>query len=73
MDEDEEQEEPYDDFEDAQRIEPLTKADLDIMLDTKAYKVIVKDKCPMHPTKSIRYTEYGNEQHPKECVLKDKP
>lgn len=73
MHEDEEQEKADNNLYYAQRIEPFVKTDFHVMLDTKAYEVIVKDKCPVHPAELIRYTEYGNEQHPEECVLKDKP
>lgn len=66
MHKDEEQEQADDNLYYAQRIEPFVKTDLNIMLDTKAYEVIVKDKCPVNPAKFIRYGKHGNKNEPQE-------
>ena len=66
MDEDEEQEQADCYLNHTYRIEPFAKSHFYVMLDTKAYEVIVKDKCPVHPTKLIRYGKHGNQNEPQE-------
>ena len=66
MHEDEEQEQADGNLNDAQRIEPLVKTDFHVMLDTKAYEVIVKEKSPVNPTEFVSYGKHGNQNEPKE-------
>ena len=69
MDKDEEQEQADCYLNDTQRVEPLTKADLDIMLYWDANKVIVQDEGSMHPAELVSYGKHGNQNEPQEWVL----
>ena len=71
VDEDEEKEESNHDFEDAERIEPFPETNLYLMLDGDAYEVVVKDKCPVHPTELVGDGKDGYEAHPDEGVFED--
>ena len=72
VDEDEEEEEPNDYFEDAERIEPFIKSNLYLMLDGYAYEVVIQDEGSMDPAEFISYWQDGDEAHPDEGVFEDK-
>ena len=71
MNEDEEQEQADCYLNDTQRVEPLTKANLHIVLDGDADKVVVQDEGSVYPTKFIRYGKHGNQDKPQEGMLED--
>ena len=70
--EDEEKEESNDDFEDAERVEPVIETNLYLMLDGDADKVIVKHESSMDPTKLVCDGKDGDKAHPDKGVLEDK-
>ena len=69
VDEDEEEEESKHDFEDAERIEPLIKSNLYLMLDGDAYEVVIKDEGSMDPAELVGDGKDGYETHPDEGVF----
>jgi hypothetical protein len=66
MDEDEKQDNTERNLDDAQRIEPFPETNLNVMLYTETDEVIVKDKCPVHPTELVSYGKHGNQNEPQE-------